>query len=232
VQGFHHRKSTVTASRFRVRLLTLLRSKARCGLLAPFSGYVFCWYAIKRGFRKSLFSWSHIPLPEPWIEVTSLFGKPVIIDSDTGTSTSVDPRLRAFPIEGQDRRAGTRSSKYMKAYNASPSTCQEYWGHLGREWTTRYRSIPTISLLFFLGFASFQFAEGVMCIFSYPFNVDKVTKLPDVTIPDMERLLRIMHLNLVLMLSTTPFAILIVVYASSSMISILVLWTSSYRMRL
>lgn len=210
-----------------MRLLTLLRSKARCGLLAPLGGYWFCGYAIKRRLRKSLFSRSHISLPEPWIEVTSLFGKPVIIDSDTGTSTSVDPRLRAFPIEGQDRRAGTRSSKYMKAYNASPSTCKEYWGHLGREWTTRHRGRPAISQLSFLGVAFFQFARGFMCIFNYPFDVDRVLKLPDVTIPDMERLLRMMHLIFVLILSIAPFALVMVIYASSSMISILVLLASS-----
>jgi hypothetical protein len=150
----------------------------------------------------------------------------MFIDSDTGTSTSVDPRLRAFPIEGQDRRAGTRSSKYMKAYNAGPSTCKEYWGHLGREWTTRHRSTPTVFLISFLGFASFQFAKGYVCMFRYPFNVDKIMELPDFTIPDMERLLRMMYLNLDLVISTTPLLIFIAIYAGGSMISILVLWVS------
>lgn len=147
------------------RYLRFPSPNARCGLLAPLGGYLFCGYAIKRELRKSLFSRSHISLPKPWIEITSLVGKPVFIESDTGASTSVDPRLRAFPIEGQCRRAGIISSEYMKPYNASPSTCKEYWGHLGRAWTTEYRCAPTVFQLFFLGFTSFLFAGGSIYTF-------------------------------------------------------------------
>ena len=153
----------------------------------------------------------------------------MFIESDTGASTSVDPRLRAFPIEGQDRRAGIRSSEYMKAYNASPSTCKEYWGHLGRAWTTGYRCTPTVFQLFFLGFASFLFAKGSIYIFTHRFNPDNDKRLSDITIPNLQRLSRMIDLKITFMISVTPFVLLIAFYALGSMMSVLSLWASSRR---
>jgi len=209
-----------------VDLLTLLRSKARCGLLVPLGGYLCCGYAIKRRLRKSLFLRSHISLPEPWIEIRSLVGKPVFIDSDTGASTSVDPRLRAFPVKGQDRRAGIRSSKYIKAYNASPSTCKEYWGHLGRVWTTRNRKTPTVSLLFFIWFVFFLVAGGTICINNYHVNMDRDSKLSRFTLPDLKRIYRIMNLVGYFTINADGFVIIIFIYAFYSTISSLILRVS------
>jgi hypothetical protein len=117
----------------------------------------------------------------------------------------------------------------MKAYNASPSTCKEYWGHFGREWTTWYRTTPTVFLLFFLGVASFQLAKGSICIFNYPFNLDKVGKLPSVTLPDYERVNRMQTLKFVFVLNAALFSLLIAVYAFCSIISVLTVWASSRR---
>lgn len=203
-----------------MHLLTLLRSKARCSLLAPLGGYLCCGYAIKRGLRKSLFSRSYISLPEPWIEIRSLVGKPVFIDRDTAASARVDPRLRAFPIEGQDRKAEIRSSKYMKAYNASPSTCKEYWGHLGRAWTTRSRSTPTVFVLLFMGFAVFLDLKGVICIFNYHWQKKRFW----VTLPQLPVVIS------VILGVTGAFAIVIIpLYALYSITSVLMLWSSILR---
>jgi len=213
-----------------VDLLTLLHSKARCGLLVPLGGYLCCGYAIKRRLRKSLFLRRHISLPEPWIEIRSLVGKPVFIDSDTGASTSIDPRLRAFPVKGQDRRAGIRSSKYIKAYNASPSTCKEYWGHLGRVWTTRYRKTPTVSLLFSVWFVFFLVVKGIICIDNYHINMDRDSKLSRFTLPDLKRIYRIMNLVGYFSINTAGiFGPIIFFYAFSSTISGLALWVSIKR---
>jgi hypothetical protein len=57
--------------------------------------------------------------------------------------------------------------------------------------------------------------------------VDKITTLPDVTVPDMERLFRIMYLKLYLMISTAPFALLVAVYEFFCMLSVLGFWASS-----
>jgi hypothetical protein len=174
---------------------------------------LFCAYAIKRELRKSLFSRSHTPLPEPWVETRSLVGKPVFINSDTRVSTKVDPRLRAFPIKRQDYRAGIRSSQYMEAYSAGQSTCKEYWGHLGRVWTTQSRGAPTMFILSFIGFASFQFVEGYKCVSSYP----------------LERVYRMMTVWIILLFSSFILVVFIVLYAFCSVISVLSLLGSSSR---
>jgi hypothetical protein len=151
----------------------------------------------------------------------------VFINSDTGASANVDPRLRAFPTKGQDRGTGIRSSTYLRAYNSTsnhPSTCNEYWGHLGRDWSTQVRRAPTSLLLGFLMFASVQFVIGSVSIFNYPLDADKLLRLPDITIPDLERFLRIVHLKLYLMLITAPLAVFVTLYALRSMLSVLVLF--------
>ena len=99
-----------------------------------------------------------------------MLGKPVFSNSDTGVSTKINPRLRAFPSEGRDCTE-LGSSRYFEAYNAGTSTCGEYWGHLGRVWTVRRRWGPVIAMFTFLVFASYQFAEGYKCIARYPDSI-------------------------------------------------------------
>ena len=106
-------------------------------------------------------------LPEPWIEIRSLIGKPVFIDSDTAASTEVDPRLRAFPARGPDHSVGIGCPEYIRRYNSSPASCTEYWGHLGRAWNCRARATP-LYLLLYLGFAYFLYDRGFRCISDYP----------------------------------------------------------------
>jgi hypothetical protein len=169
---------------------------------------------MKRGLRQSLFSRSRTPLPEPWIEIKSLVGKPMFINSDTGASTNVDPRLRAFPVHRQDRRAGIRSTEYMEAYNNTGlSTCKEYWGHLGRVRTTRPRMIPTVFCLLFVVFASFQVIKGFLCIYNTP----------------AYQLVTIMTLWGVVLKSSGYFAFFTAIYALWSIFSVLALRGASAR---
>jgi hypothetical protein len=121
-------------------------------------------------------------------------GKPVFIDSDTGASTTIDPRLRAFPAKGHDRGAGIRSVEYMVAYNANPSTCQEYWGHLGRKWITERRKTPTVFLFLCFCFVYVSLYIGLACIpFVYNVVTCKNGNCSGSETPRMGRMRTLMH---------------------------------------
>ena len=163
-------------------------------------------------------------LPSPWVQISFSTSKPLFINYEDGTSSRVDPRRRAFPAEEDNVQGALRSSQYLKAYNANPSTCEGYWGHLGRTWTTDFRCKPALFMLSFLGSALALFAVGVFCVFHYPSNLDKTTRLPDLTAPDIERLIRVLRLKMALMISIFPFVVLVFVYMLFSIGSIVTLW--------
>ena len=65
-----------------------------------------------------------------------------------------DPRCRAFPWGAHHQPALIRTREYLTAYNASPNTCDVFWGHLGRNVTVRYRFRPAIYRISFIAFAT------------------------------------------------------------------------------
>ena len=163
-------------------------------------------------------------LPSPWVQISFSTAKSQFINYEDGTSSRVDPRRRAFPAEQMDVQGALRSSQYLKAYNVNPSTCEGYWGHRERNWTTDFRSKPALFMLSFLGSAFTLFVAGEFCVFQYPHNLDKTIQLPDLTVPDLERILRLLRLKKALMVSSAPLMRLIVVYTLFSVGSILTLW--------
>jgi predicted membrane metal-binding protein len=86
-----------------------------------------------------------------------------------------------------------QSSEYVKAYNASPSTCEGYWGHLGRKRTTKFRITRPALVILFLSFTVFLFIEGFA--FSFEYIIELGVTLPperaDLAKPDLERVDRI-----------------------------------------
>lgn len=79
-------------------------------------------------------------------------------------------------------------------------------------------------MLSFLGSAFTLFAVGVFSVFQYPPHVEETLKLPDLTIPDWTRLIRLMRLKIALMISIYPLVILVFLYMVNSVLSILTLW--------
>ncbi len=70
------------------------------------------------------------------------------------------------------------------------------------------------------------FAVGMFCVFRYPHHEETI-RLPDVTIPDVERLSRLLKIKRALVRSSGSLAFLIVCYVAFSAGSILLLWGSS-----
>jgi hypothetical protein len=204
-------------------MIIIIYRKAKCGLRAPLGCYLICAYAIQRALRPSLFVRSHMSLPEPWIEIRSLIGKPVFIDSDTAASTEVDPRLRAFPARGPDRSAGIGCPEYIRRYNSSPASCTEYWGHLGRAWNRRARATP-LYLLLYLGFAYFLYDRGFRCISDYP-RLGKNCW----SIPDCRRADRITWLKFAVQMCNKIVGYPIHIYSVLSFFSFLRLWASTIK---
>lgn len=114
----------------------------------------------------------------------------------------------------------------MDAYNANPSKCTDYWGHLGRTRTTHTRTKPLVLRLLYLAFSFILFAVGFACVFMYP-EVDIVKKyleLPGVTLADLQRLTRIVTLDLYICIAIMPLCVVILVYTAYSMLSIRAIW--------
>jgi hypothetical protein len=146
--------------------------------------------------------------------------KPVFVNSEAGSSTAIDPRRRKYEVAVD--KAGTGSVEYINAYNASRQPCVGHWGHLGRSWITDLRTAPTARHFLILSFAVFQFCQGYACLFYYPH--EEGAKLPDNTIEDLQRFLRIMWLNLYLMFAGFPLGIFVIFFAAAGALSILTLF--------
>jgi len=114
----------------------------------------------------------------------------------------------------------------MKAYNANPSTCKEYWGHLGRAWNTRYSNAPNIFQLFVLGFALFFFVKGFFICVYHKYTTWPIKNGFKPTLLDWERLRRITRLKEAFVMSALPLLIFLVAYTVHGVLSILRLWLS------
>ncbi|KAH8749109.1 hypothetical protein F5883DRAFT_581702 [Diaporthe sp. PMI_573] len=192
--------------------------KAKGGLYAPLGVFLLCAVAAKRMRRSSLFAKAHIAAPNPWVRIETMFGGPVFRNSEDGSTTAVDPRLRVFPIKHRD---------YIAEYNDTRSACEQYWGHLGREWVTSFRSRPTLLRFVILGIAFWLFAKGFLCIFTYPVYKGEDAKQPHLTPSDLQRLLRIMYLQVKLMAATIPLALIVLFYTGFSSLKLFSLWTDA-----
>jgi hypothetical protein len=210
-------------------MIIIIYRKAKCGLRAPLGCYLICAYAIQRALRPSLFVRSHMSLPEPWIEVRSLIGKPVFIDTDTAASTKVDPRLRAYPAREPDRSAEIKCPEYIKRYNSNPAPCTDYWGHLGRAWNHRARATPLYLLLYF-GIAYFLYDRGFRCISDYPDRLGKdLWSNPKIALPDIRRASRIFDLKFAVRMCNIIVGYPIHTYSVLSFFSFLGLWASTIK---
>jgi len=137
-------------------------------------------------------------------------------NSEDGSTTTVDPRLRV-PLDAPD---------YIAKYNDSGASCDQYWGHRGREWMTDFRIRPVSARFMLLGAASYFFVSGLLIIFKFPLHADELRR-PDLTVPDLERQMRIMSLKLKLMIATAPLAILVLFYSLFGSVKLLNLWTEA-----
>ncbi|KAK3346849.1 hypothetical protein B0T25DRAFT_521178 [Lasiosphaeria hispida] len=189
---------------------------AKGGLYAPLGGYLFCAFAIKRNIRLSLFAKGHFPPPPPWVRIETLRSKkPLYKNTEDGTTTTVEPRIRVFSAGAHD---------YVAKFNTISATCNQYLGHLGRQWVPDARVKPALLMFAYIGVAFFLFAKGFLCVFNYPLMAEEYEKLPDTTVPDFQIHMAIMYMKLMLMYFYAPFAIVVLFYAVFSGLSLLVVW--------
>ncbi|KAF2790134.1 hypothetical protein K505DRAFT_365008 [Melanomma pulvis-pyrius CBS 109.77] len=203
--------------------------KAKGLLYLPLAGLLLCLYATKHKLRHSLFAHHQMPLPEPWTEVSSMLKHPKFKDSDTGELSKTDPRLRAFPERATGRNTPLQSFAYISSYNANASTCTTYWGHLGRQWKSDFRARPVIYRLNFLLFSLILFARGWWSMFA--FSATKFLKhhnqLPDLTVEDLERVIRIFRLQMIMTVAFLPIALFVIFYTLIAAMSLVVFWGKS-----
>jgi hypothetical protein len=179
--------------------------------------YLISAFASKRILRASNFAKFETTLPSPWLHVESLFGKAIYRDSEDGSATTIDPRYRVFPFDRRD---------YAAKYNSTRATCDQYWGHLGREWITDFRVRPSFFRFTVLGAAFYFFARGMVVIFNYPLHGEEL-KRPDLSLDDLERQMRIMSLKLKLMIAIAPLALVVLFYTIFSSLKLFKLWTEA-----
>lgn len=169
-----------------------------------------------------MFEKFELPLPDPWIQVSSLIrGCNHFKRSDAEPLTALDPRLRAIPPTAIFDPAAIRTKEYMQAYNAHPSSCNQYWGHRGRQWRSTSRTKPTILRVGFIALAALLYLNGYRCILSYPFAYSVGFGGSD---KDRHRLDRIAYWKMFLPPSMGPQMIFIAMYAVASAGSMLMLW--------
>lgn len=164
-------------------------------------------YTLKRRLRKSLFATSSVALPTNWIESTTTFRRRVFSNSETSESTSVDPRMRAFPEAPNDLQTGLLSNKYMNEYNAGRCSCDGDWGHSSRRWTVKPRHKPTLYCILFIGLAAILFYKGERAVFGFPYLGKELVSLPDVTVEDFLREIRLGYLKIALTRISVPIVI-------------------------
>lgn len=131
----------------------------------------------------------------------------------------LDPRLRALPPTTKINPAAIRTKEYMRAYNAQPSSCSQYWGHQGRQWRSTFWIKPTLFRVGFIGLAALLYLNGYRCIFSYPLGVGIGGSGED-----RRRLDRMRYWKILLAGCMGPQMIFVVMYASASAGSMLMLW--------
>lgn len=167
-------------------------------------------------------------LPLPWVQQKNRHGRlqQRFTNTETQTTTRRDPRLRvpvSDALKSRFRSRGVRS-EYIRRYNANPSVCSEYWGHSGREATTRERVGPSLWRLLYIGASCLCFFAGAYSAFSYPSGpngMEKYLGLPDVTAGDLRRFRRIMTMDLNICMAIAPLAILVGLYAMLAAFSVL-----------
>ncbi|KAH8587177.1 hypothetical protein B0O99DRAFT_37686 [Bisporella sp. PMI_857] len=168
-----------------------------------------------------MFEKFELPLPDPWIQVSPFRGRNQFKRLYAGPPTTLDPRLRAIPPAAVFNPAAIRTKGYMQAYNAHPSSCTQYWGHQGRQQRSTSLTIPTVLRVGFIGLATLLYLNGYRCILSYPviYGVDFGG-----SDEDRRRLDRIAYWKIFLLASMVPQMIFIVMHASGSAGSMLMLW--------
>ncbi|KAB5576209.1 hypothetical protein GE09DRAFT_1215920 [Coniochaeta sp. 2T2.1] len=189
---------------------------AKYGLYAPLGVYLICVLATKRITHVSSFARLETTTPQPWTRVSTLFGRSLYRNSEDGSTTTADPRRRV-PLDASD---------YIAKYNNIGATCDQYWGHRGREWITDFRLKSVSARFMLLSAASYFFVKGMLTIFNYPLHADELGR-PDLTRPDLERQMRIMSLKVKLMISTAPLSIFMLFYSLFSGVKLFNLWTEA-----
>ena len=198
-------------------------SKAKSGLLYTLLGsYLLCFYALKHRLRRSMFEKFELPLPDPWIQVSSLIrGRNQFKRPYAEPPSTLDPRLRAIPPAAIFDPAAIQTKEYMQAYNAHPSSCAQYWGHQGRQWRSTPRTKPTVLRVVFIGLAALLYLNGYRCIRSYPFSYSVGFGGSD---EDRRRLHPIVYWKMFLQVFMAPQMIFVVMYSTANAASMLMLW--------
>lgn len=169
-----------------------------------------------------MFERFELPLPDPWIQVSSLIrGRNQFKRHHDEPLTTLDPRLRAIPPTAIFDPAAIRTEEYMQAYNAHPSSCNRYWGHQGRQWRSTPRTKPTFLRVGFIALAVLLYLNGYRCILSYPFSYSVGIGGSD---EDRRRLDRIAYWKMFLPPFMGPHMISIAMYAAASAGSLCMLW--------
>lgn len=196
-------------------------SKATKGLIYTVLGsYLLCLYGFKHCLRRQTFEKFQLPLPDPWIQVVSIFPRRKMFKRSYAESSIVlDPRLRAFPSTAKMTPAAVRNKEYMEAYNADHSSCSQYWGHQGRQWRSNFLTIPTLFRVGFISLAAPLYLKGVRCIISYPIGIEIGG-----SDESRRRLDHIRYSKLLLLAYIGPQLIINILYAVASGGSMLKLW--------
>jgi hypothetical protein len=169
-----------------------------------------------------MFERFELPLPDPWIQVSSLFrGRSQFKRVHTEPLTTLDPRLRAIPPTAIFDHGAIRTKEYMQAYNAHPSSCTQYWGHQGRQWRSTSRTKPTVLRVGFIALTVLLYLNGYWRTFSYPFAYSVGFEGSD---EHRRRLDRIAYWKMFLPPSMGLQLIFIAIYAVGSAGSMLMLW--------
>jgi hypothetical protein len=197
----------------------------------PLSILLFCLYSRKHRLRASLFTHYKMQFPGPWKwkEVSILPVKPVFKNIDTGAYSPLDPRLRAFPSMKDGGTAALQSRAYISAYNANACLCTEYWGHLGRQWNNTFRVRAVTNRLGFLGFSSYLGLKGCWTMFGLSATMLQKAhmQLPDITVGDLERVIRLFRVQMALMIVTSPVILISILYTLAAMSSLFTFWGKS-----
>lgn len=192
--------------------------------------YLLSFYALKHRLRSSLFETFDTPVPEPWKRLIRVIpGVTMFRNLHTGQVTQDDPRHRGMPPGAYRAHISIDNDAYIKAYNNAPGPCTSYFGHLGREHKTTFRSRPTLIRIAYLSLAIYLLFTGVWNTIWYDVlnPYEEILKHPDITANDIASIYRQLWLWQVSVYLTIPLLLSAALYAIICILSMTVIWGST-----
>ena len=191
----------------------------------PLGLYLLAFYGLKHRIRASLYEHLDISPPEPWNKLLSIlpgwFGTGgTFKNTETGALTVYDPRRRAFPWRAYRQPSLIHTFEYIAEYNASPCSCNAYWGHLGRTMKTDFRIRSTAYRIGFVLLATYLASTGFSkgLAFDVPNIYEEEIKHPGtVTDEDVACVFKLLKLWQAFMFSGIGFILLSWVYTIGCM---------------